>query len=208
MLSGKLGYMFTTNPAAQRARLLRRGLRLEYTTLGWNLVGCVIVLIAAWNARSVALAGFGLDSVIEIFASIVVVWQLLGTATAEQEHRAMRLIGGAFMALAVYVFLQSSYVLATQAHPDRSILGIAWLAITFVVMLLLAAGKARTGTALDNEVLRTEGRVTLIDAYLAGAVLVGLVINATLHWWWADPLASLIIVYYGIREGREAWHHA
>ena len=207
MLSGKLGFMFTTNPATQRARLLRRGLRLEYTTLGWNVVGCVIVLIAAWNARSVALAGFGLDSVIEIFASLVVVWQLLGTASAEREHRAMRLIGGAFMALAVYVFVQSSYVLATQAHTDRSILGIAWLAVTFVVMLLLAAGKARTGTALDNEVLCTGGRVTLIDAYLAGAVLVGLVLNATLNWWWADPLASLIIVYYGIHEGRDAWRH-
>lgn len=199
--------MFTTSPTAQHARLLRRGLRLEYTTLGWNLVGCVIVMIAAWQARSVALAGFGLDSVIEIVASVVVIWQLLGTATAEQERRATRLIGGAFIALAVYVLAQSSYVLANQAHPDRSILGIAWLAVTFIVMLLLAAGKARTGIALDNEVLRAEGRVTLIDAYLAGSVLVGLVLNAALHWWWADPLASLIIVYYGIREGREAWRH-
>jgi divalent metal cation (Fe/Co/Zn/Cd) transporter len=200
--------MFTTSPAAQRARLLRRGLRLEYTTLGWNVVGCVIVLVAAWQARSVALAGFGLDSVIEIFASVVVVWQLLGTATAARERRAMRLIGGAFMALAVYVLAQSSYVLGTQARPDRSILGIAWLAITFLVMLALAAGKTHTGTTLDNEVLRTEGRVTLIDAYLAGSVLIGLVLNATVHWWWADPLASLIIVYYGIREGREAWRHS
>ncbi len=200
--------MFTTNPAAQRARLLRRGLRLEYATLGWNVVGCVIVLIAAWNARSVALAGFGLDSAIEIFASVVVIWQLLGTATPDRGRRAMHLIGGAFIALAVYVLAQSSYVLTTQAHPDRSMLGIGWLAFTFIVMLLLAAGKARTGTALDNEVLRIEGRVTLIDAYLAGSVLIGLVLNAALHWWWADPLASLIIVYYGIREGRAAWHHA
>lgn len=200
--------VFTAHPTAERALLLRHGLRLEYTTLGWNVVGCVIVLIAAQNARSVALAGFGLDSVIEIFASVVVVWQVRGTATAEQERRSMRLIGGAFTALAVYVLAQSSYVLATQAHPNRSILGIVWLAVTFVIMLLLAAGKARTGAALDNDVLRTEGRVTLIDAYLGGSVLIGLVLNALAHWWWADPMASLIIVYYGIREGREAWRHA
>jgi divalent metal cation (Fe/Co/Zn/Cd) transporter len=199
--------MSTTEAWAPRARLLRRGLRLEYTTLGWNVVGCVIVLIAAWDARSVALAGFGLDSFIEIFASVVVVRQLLGTATAARERRAMRLIGGAFTALAVYVLAQSGYVLVTRAHADRSIVGIAWLAITFVAMLALAAGKARTGTALDNEVLRAEGRVTLIDAYLAGSVLIGLVLNAAVHWWWADPVVSLVIVYYGIREGRAAWRH-
>jgi divalent metal cation (Fe/Co/Zn/Cd) transporter len=192
--------------AASAAALLRRGLWLEYATLGWNVVGCIIVLAAAWLARSVALAGFGLDSVIEIFASVVVVWQLTGTATHERERRAMRLIGAAFFALAVYVLVQSSYTLLTGARPATSPGGIVWLALTFLVMLALAFGKARTGTALGNPVLQTEARVTVVDAYLAGAVLVGLVLNALMGWWWADPLAGLVIVYYGAKEGWHAWH--
>jgi divalent metal cation (Fe/Co/Zn/Cd) transporter len=187
------------------ATLLRRGLRLEYATLGWNVVGTIIVVAAAFAARSVALAGFGLDSLIEIFASTVVVWQLTG-ADPEREKRALRLIGAAFFALAVYIVGQLVVILFTQTHPTRSILGIAWLSATFIVMLMLARGKGVTGKALSNPVLQTEAHVTLIDAYLAGAVVVGLVLNAALGWWWADPLAGLVIVYYGIKEGREAWH--
>lgn len=180
--------------------LVRRGLQLEYLTLGWNVIGCVVVIAAAIAARSVALAGFGLDSVIEIFASVVVVWQLTGGGEA-RERRALRLIGIAFLALAVYVLGQSARTLLVRAHPDTSIVGIAWLAATLVVMLLLAWSKGQTGRQLGNDVLLTESRVTLVDAYLAAAVLVGLILNAVLGWWWADPLAGLVIVYYGIREG-------
>jgi divalent metal cation (Fe/Co/Zn/Cd) transporter len=163
------------------------------------------VLGAAALARSVALAGFGLDSLIEIFASVVVVWQLTGSATPQRERRALKLIGAAFFALAVYVLAQSAYTLVTQAHPGTSTGGIAWLALTFVAMLALAWSKASTGQALQNPVLQTEARVTLVDAYLAGAVLAGLVLNALLGWWWADPVAGLVIVYYGAREGWHAW---
>jgi len=151
----------------------------------------------------VALAGFGLDSLIKIFASVVVVWQLSGTASQTRERRALKLIGAAFIALAVYVLAQSTYTLLSLAHPGPSPGGIAWLALTLVAMLALAWGKARTGAALGNPVLQTEARVTLVDAYLAGAVLVGLLLNAVLGWWWADPVAGLVIVYYGAREG---WH--
>jgi divalent metal cation (Fe/Co/Zn/Cd) transporter len=186
-------------------RLLRRGLRLEYLTLGWNVVGSVVVIGAAITARSVALAGFGLDSLIEIFASVVVVWQLTGASQA-RERQALRLIGGAFFALALYILGQSAVVLAEQAHPRHSMPGIIWLAATLAAMLLLSYGKRLTGSRLGNAVLTTEARVTLIDAYLAAAVLVGLVLNAALGWWWADPLAGLVIVYYGIREGWAAWH--
>jgi divalent metal cation (Fe/Co/Zn/Cd) transporter len=185
--------------------LLRRGLRLEYVTLGWNVVGVVLLAFAAVAARSVALAGFGLDSLIEIFASMVVVWELAGTSTLEREQKALRMIGTAFFALALYIALQGSIVLAAGDRPHTSVLGIAWTAITCAVMLALAAGKSRTGTVLGNPVLTTEGRVTLIDAYLAGAVLLGLVFNAALHWWWADPLAGFVIVFYGIKEGFAAW---
>ena len=183
-----------------RARLLRRGLALEYTTLGWNVVGTVIVVSAALGAHSVALAGFGIDSLIEIFASLVVVWQLTG-ADQTRERTALRLIGVAFLLLALYVLVQSIRTLATASHPGTSILGIAWLAATVAAMLLLAWGKGRTGRALGNPVLLTESRVTVIDAYLAAAVLVGVALNALLGWWWADPAAALIIVYYGVKEG-------
>ncbi len=185
--------------------LLRRGLWLEYYTLGWNVVGTVVILAAALAAGSVALAGFGLDSLIEIGASTVVIWQLRGTGRQSRERLALRLIGGAFFALALYVLVQSALSLLSHAHAASSPLGIVWLALTFLVMLALAAGKARTGEQLGNKVLQTEARVTVVDAYLAGCVLVGVALNAALGWWWADPVASLIIVFYGVKEGFHAW---
>jgi divalent metal cation (Fe/Co/Zn/Cd) transporter len=187
----------------EHARLLRRGLLLEYLTLGWNVVGVIVVIAAAMAARSVALAGFGLDSLIEIFASVVVVWQLTGV-NLQRERPALRLIGIAFIALVIYLVAQLLYTFLTGTHPTPSLGGILWIAATFIAMLLLAFGKRFTGQRLKNEVLLTEGRVTLVDAYLAGAVLVGLLLNALFGWWWADPLASLVIVYYGIREAVHA----
>jgi divalent metal cation (Fe/Co/Zn/Cd) transporter len=203
-MAGNLDPVSTLN---NPARLLQRGRRLEYATLGWNVVGVLILAVGAISAGSVALAGFGLDSLIEIGASTVVLWQLADTTHPGREHRAMRLIGVGFVLLVIYLILQVSYTLAIGARPASSLLGVVWTALTFLVMLALAAGKAGTGAALNNPVLTAEGRVTLIDAYLAGAVLFGLVLNATLGWWWADPLAALVIVYYGIREAREALHH-
>lgn len=196
----------TQAPAADRPRLLRRGLLLEYITLSWNVVGVVVLAFAAIAAGSVALAGFGLDSLIEIGASTVVVWQLTDTG-GTRERLAMRLIGGGFIAIAVYIAAQAAYLLATWGRPAPSPLGIAWTALSCAAMLSLAFGKARTGAALNNAVLKTEGRVTMVDAYLAGSVLLGLVLNAALGWWWADPLAGLVIVFYGLKEGWEALHH-
>jgi divalent metal cation (Fe/Co/Zn/Cd) transporter len=185
--------------------LLRRGLLLEYITMAWNVVGTVVVAVAAIVAGSVALAGFGLDSLIEIFASVVVVWQLTG-ADERRERRALRLIGGAFFALSLYILGQTTFVLVAGRHPGTSAGGIAWLAATLLAMLLLAWGKRLTGQQLGNAVLTTESRVTMIDAALAAAVLASLVVNAVLGWWWADPLAGLVIVYYGLKEGYAAWH--
>lgn len=188
-------------------RLLRTGLYLEYVTLGWNVIGTAVIIVAAENAGSVALAGFGLDSLIEIFASAIVVWQLKGIHQ-DRERTALRCIGVAFYLLAAYVVAQSAYVLGTGLHPGTSTAGLAWLLATVVAMLLLAWGKLRVGRQLGNPVLQTEARVTLIDAYLAAAVLLGVGSNAVFGWWWADPMAGLVIVYYGIREGREAQRHA
>jgi Co/Zn/Cd efflux system component len=184
-----------------RDTLTRRGLRLEYATLGWNVVGVPLLAIAAIRSGSAAAAGFGMDSAIEIGASLVVVWELTGRA-GERERIALRLIGCAFVAVAVYVTVQAAYTLISGHHPGHSTLGIVWTAATVIVMLALARGKAVTGRALDNAVLRAEGRVTLVDAGLAAAVLVGLTLNSLAGWWWADPVAGLVIVVYAVREAR------
>jgi divalent metal cation (Fe/Co/Zn/Cd) transporter len=184
-----------------RKALLRRGLALECVTLGWNIAGVIVLTFAAVAARSVALAGFGLDSLIEIGASSVVIWEL--SDTGEQRQRlGLRLIGYAFAALAVYLLAQSTVVLVIGYQPRHSVPGIIWTAVTAAVMFALAAGKARTGRALDNPVLLTEGRVTMVDGILAAAVLAGLVLNAALGWWWADPAAGYVLVFYATREVR------
>ena len=188
-------------PASRAAALLRRGRALEVITLGWNVAGIVVLAVAALGARSVALAGFGLDSLIEIGASTVVLWELSGTGE-DRQRWALRLIGVAFAALAAYLAVQSTVVLAAGHRAGPSVLGIAWTAVTAAAMFALAAGKARTGRALGNPVLSTEGRVTLVDGILASAVLAGLALNAGAGLWWADPLAALVIVYYALREAR------
>ncbi len=192
----------TALDARTRRSLVRRGFALEWATLGWNVAGIIVLAFAAIAARSVALAGFGLDSLIEIGASTVVIWELSGTGAGRQ-RRSLHLIGYAFAALAVYLLAQSTAVLAMGFHPRHSVPGIIWTAVTAAAMFALAAGKARTGRALDNPVLRTEGKVTVIDGILAVAVLAGLILNAVAGWWWADPAAGYVLVYYAAREVRE-----
>jgi len=182
-------------------KLLKRGLRLEYLTLGWNVIGSILVILSGLQANSVALVGFALDSLIEIGASTVVIWQLSGVSQ-QREKSALRLIGTAFFVLATYILTHSLETLLVQTRPNQSPIGIAWLAATFIVMLLLAWGKAVTGKQLGNPVLKTEARVTVVDAYLAGSVLVGLLLNTFFGWWWAD---RLVIVFYGFKEGWHAW---
>jgi divalent metal cation (Fe/Co/Zn/Cd) transporter len=182
-------------------RLLGRGRLLEAATLGWNVLGIVVLAVAAVRAHSVALAGFGLDSLIEIGASTVVLWELSGTGEARQ-RRALRLIAAAFVVLAVYLLGQSVVVFVAGYHPRPSPLGILWTTLTVAAMFALAFGKDRTGRALANPVLTTEARVTVIDGLLACAVLLGLVLNTAVGWWWADPAAGLVIVYYAVREAR------
>lgn len=179
--------------------LLRRGRALEWLTLGWNVVGVVVLTVFAITASSVALAGFGLDSLIEIGASTVVLWELSGTGEARQ-RRALRFIGIAFVLLAGYLLVQSVVALVTAHHATPSLGGIVWTAVTAAVMFTLAALKSRTGRALGNPVLETEGRVTFVDGLLAVAVLLGVLLDLTLGWWWADPVAGFVIVYYAVRE--------
>lgn len=187
--------------SSQSVALIKRGVNLERITLAWNVIGIIILTYAALLARSVALAGFGLDSLVEIGASTIVLWELAATNEDRQEG-ALKIIGVAFVILALYVAVQSIVVLTSGFHPKHSLLGIIWTAFTAVVMFTLAIGKAQTGKALDNPVLTTEGRVTFVDGLLASAVLLGLVMNALIGAWWADPLAGFVIVFYGLKEAR------
>lgn len=180
-------------------RLLRTGYVLEGITLGWNVVGVALLGVLAVRSGSNALAGFGLDSLIEIGASIVVLWELSGTGAARQ-RRALRLIAVAFVLLAAYLLFACAIALVTAHRPDGSVGGALWTASTAVVMFMLAALKTRTGRDLRNPVLLTEGRVTFIDGLLATAVLAGVGLDSLFGWWWADPLAGLVIVYYASRE--------
>ena len=184
----------TTQPG-----LVRRGRFLEWTTLAWNVVGVAILGYLAISASSVALAGFGLDSLIEIGASVVVLWELSGTGQSRQ-RRALRLIGIAFAALALYLLGQSTVALIAGHRADPTLAGIAWTGVTAIVMFTLAGAKTRTGRALNNPVLQTEGRVTFIDGLLATAVLLGITLDLLFGWWWADPVAGYVIVFYAIRE--------
>jgi divalent metal cation (Fe/Co/Zn/Cd) transporter len=197
-----------TRALAEREALLRRGLRLEYATLAWNAGEVGFLFYAAAMARSVALAGFALDSCIEIFASLVVVARLRGVADEARERRAERRIGYAFFGLAIYLTGQTIVTLLAGVRPNSSPLGIGFLSATVVVMFALAFAKLETGRELDHAVLQTEAKVTLIDGVLAASILLGLVLNAALGWWWADIAGGLVVMVYGLREGVHAMRAA
>lgn len=188
--------------------LLRRGLALEYATLGWNLIGVIVLAITALAAGSLALGAFAIDSLIEILASTMVVWQLKGIDTTDRTAPALRVIALAFASLATYIIVQSTIVLANGTHAGHSIVGAVWLAVTALVMFALARGKADTGRRLQNTVLRTEARITVIDGALAVIILLGVVLNTALGWWWADPTAALTLALYAAREAQHAWREA
>ncbi len=187
--------------------LIRRGLRAEYVTLSWNVVGIVVLAVSALSSRSVALGGFGLDSLIEIGASTVVVWELTGRHALGQV-RAQRVIAGLFLLIAIYLTGQGIWALAVHHAPRPSGLGIIWTGATVVAMFWLATVKASTGRALEHPVLITESRVTQVDGLLALAVFLGVGANGLWHWWWADAVAGFVIAGYALNEVRHAWRHA
>ena len=190
---------------ASRRRLERRGLRLEYTTIGWNAAEMVITIGLGVAARSVALVAFGFDTMVELFASGVVVWHLRHPSR-HRDHitaRALRLVAGAFFALALVVTVGAGWAITTRSAPDESPLGIAYLAVTVVVMLSLGLAKRVTGGDLESEPLMAEARLSVLDAALALGVLIGLGLNALFGWWWADPLAALLVAGAAVHEGLE-----
>jgi divalent metal cation (Fe/Co/Zn/Cd) transporter len=186
--------------SASQAALIRRGLLLEYLTIAWSVLSAVVASAAGIAAGSVALVGFALDSSIEVFAGAVVVWQLRAV-TGGRDRLALRLIGVAFLLLAAYVLVQALRSLLTRARPESSVAGIALTAGSLLVMSILGIAKGRTGSKLGNPVLLTEAKVTLIDAGLSATLPAGLVLNAALGWWWADPVVALGLATLAVKEG-------
>jgi divalent metal cation (Fe/Co/Zn/Cd) transporter len=192
------------SPAAA-ARLRRRGFWLEYASMAWMTAEAAVAITAGIIASSIALTGFGLDSVIEFFAAGVVVWQLRGGGEEDRETRAVRLIGVTFFALAAYLTVQAVRDLAGQARPASSPAGLAITAAALLVMPGLALAKRRTGQALGNQALIADSAETALCAFTSAAALIGVGLNAGAGWWWADPAAALIIAALAAREGLEAW---
>ena len=172
--------------------------------MAWMTAEAGVAITAGVIASSIALIGFGLDSVIEFFAAAIVVWQLRGE-DEDRETRAVRLIGATFFALAGYLTVQSIRGLAGHARPEQSIPGLAVTAAALIVMPLLAVAKRRTGRALGNRTLIADSAETAFCALTSAATLLGIGLNAWLGWWWADPAAGLAIAALAVKEGLEAW---
>jgi divalent metal cation (Fe/Co/Zn/Cd) transporter len=192
-------------------RLRKRGLQLVWATIVWNFFEVFITIGLGIAAGSIALIAFGTDSVVEVFASLVVVWHSRDLLVMEENARTRRslmLIAVAFLALAITLAIGATVRLIEGTVPDESPLGIAYLAATALVMLSLAVMKQRAGRGLGSEPLQAEARITYLDAALASSVLLSLVLNAALDWWWADPAAALGVAFIAFREGREHWEEA
>lgn len=186
------------------AKLRQRGFWLEYASMAWMTVEATVAVTAGIVASSVALVGFGLDSVIEFCAAVIVVWQLRGVGK-ERETRAVRLIGVTFFVLAAYLAVESIRDLTVRARPEQSVAGLAVTAAALVVMPLLALAKHRTGRALGNRTLITDAAESAFCAFTSSATLLGIALNSGLGWWWADPAAALVIAGLAVKEGLEAW---
>jgi divalent metal cation (Fe/Co/Zn/Cd) transporter len=182
-----------------------------WATIVWNIFEVFITIGLGVASGSIALIAFGTDSVIEVFASLVVVWHsrdLLVMEESDRTRRSLRLIAVAFIVLGVVLAVGAVVRLIEGAVPDESPLGIIYLAVTALVMLSLAVLKQRTGRKLASQPLLAEARITYLDAALATSVLLSLVLNAALDWWWADPVAALAVAVIALREGQEHWEEA
>jgi divalent metal cation (Fe/Co/Zn/Cd) transporter len=189
-----------------RRRRQRIALGLAWVTIAWNTIEAVVAIVAGAVASSIALVGFGLDSTVEVLSASVIVWQMTREVPEDREEQALRLIAVSFFALAGYVAVQAVFDLASRSQPETSTVGIALAAVSLVVMPLLAGLKRRNGRRLGSGSVVADSNQTLLCTYLSVVLLVGLLLNATVGWWWADPVAALVIAALAINEGREAWH--
>ena len=195
----------------ERSRLQRRGLALEYATIGWNVAEAGLTIGLGIAAGSLALIGFGADSVIEVFASSVIVWHLRPGHERDAPGRtaiALRLVGGAFAVLAVILASFAIRDLVTLRRPDESVWGALYLISAAVVMFGLSAAKRRVAHRLDSAPLLSEAKLTMLDGVLAAGTAAGLGLNITVGWWWADPLTALVVALVCVSEARENFEEA
>ncbi|MGL4744336.1 MAG: cation transporter, partial [Dermatophilaceae bacterium] len=188
--------------ATDRRRLGRRAQLLAGASVTYNVVEAVIAITAGVVAGSVALVGFGLDSVVEVSSGLVILWQFRHRLPEARERTALRLMAFSFFALAAYVGVESVRALVSGREPDSSTVGIVLAAVSLAVMPVLSWAQRRTGRALGSNAVVADGTQTLLCTYLSAALLLGLLLNATLGWSWADPVAGLVIAAVAVREGR------
>lgn len=185
--------------------LSRHARRLAWATITWNVVEAVVAIVAGSAAGSIALIGFGLDSTVEVLSAFVIVWQLRGLEE-NRERTALKLIAISFYVLAGYVTVQALVDLTSRTEPNSSPVGIGLAIASLIVMPALAAAKRRTGRQMGSSTVVADSNQTKLCAYLSVILLGGLIFNATIGWWWADPVAALAIAMLAINEGRRAWH--
>jgi divalent metal cation (Fe/Co/Zn/Cd) transporter len=194
--------------AIQRQNIVNRGMRLEYVTVGWNVLEGLVAMLSGFAAGSVALIGFGVDSAIESGSGGILLWRLRaeqrGKNVEEVEKIALKMVAVSFFLLAAYVTFDATKTLMEKEQPHRSLIGIAISVLSLILMPLLAKAKRRTASQLNSAALHADSRQTSICAYLSAILVGGLLLNATLGWWWADPLAALVMVPIIVQEGREA----
>lgn len=195
---------------SSRASLLRRGVVLEGLTVGYNALEGVVAIAAGVAAGSVALTGFGIDSVIEVTSGGLLWWRLRAELRSSvvgptAEARSARWAGILLLALALYIVVESARRLITRDRPEESLVGIVLMVLSLIVMPLLARAKLRMAQALDSRALRADAQETIVCAWLSLTTLIGLGLNAALGWWWADPVAALAMLPLIVREGLEAW---
>lgn len=191
----------------ERTRSVRRGRWLEYLTIGWNSLEAVIAIGAGLVAGSIALVGFGLDSIIEVSSGAVLLWRLHMDAPEKRERAeamTLKLVGISFLALAAYVAFDAVKSLITREPPEASYTGIGLAASSLVVMPLLARAKRKVAASINSRALQADSRQTDICAYLSAILLGGLLLNAIFGWWWADPIAALVMTPIIVKEGIEA----
>jgi divalent metal cation (Fe/Co/Zn/Cd) transporter len=190
---------------AERGRLGGRAQLLAGASVAYNSVEAVVAIAAGSVAGSAALVGFGLDSVVEVSSGLVILWQFRHRLPESREQQALRLIALSFFALAAYVTQDAVRALLSGADPDASRVGIALASVSLVIMPFLSWAQRRTGRALHSSAVVADSTQTLLCSYLSAVLLVGLLLNATLGWGWADPVAGLVIAAVALTEGRDAW---
>lgn len=191
--------------AERRSSLGRRAQGLAGFSVAYNVIEAVIAISAGIAAGSVALVGFGLDSAVEVSSGLIILWQFRHRVPEERERQALRLMAVAFFGLAAYVTFESGRALLSGHEPEQSMVGIVLASVSLVVMPFVSWAQRRTGAELGSASVFADGTQTLLCTYLSAVLLGGLILNATLGWGWADPLAGLVIAAVAVKEGREAW---